>query len=188
MGKVKIAYKKQIYRVEIDDLSPEDLEECFDLSNPPTFLLDDKANEIIHAKYWRKELKAGRLYRIEEQCNTFGKRNINEEEAFKKYGIDASFRNVVEHSLIAITAGYNMEHNKGDEKSIKKYLYEENENHPFEYIIPSKHGENFYLIAKENKVNRIYIAFRGDKDLLDLKHNLQVTLCYFFIFICLFLL
>ena len=183
MSKVTIVYKKQCDSVEIDDISPEDLQECFNLSKPPKFLLDEKGQEFIHSKYWKEELKAGCTYRVKEDGNPLGKRNINEEESAKKNEINGSVRDVLSHSLIASRAVYNMEHDEDDEKSIRKYLYEEYENHSFEYIIPSKHGKNFYLIAKEKKINRIYIAFRGNKDLLDCKYNLQVTLCYLFTFI-----
>lgn len=171
MSEVKIVYKGESYEADIEDISPEDLQECFDLPKPPKFLLDETANKMISYRHWISKLKVGRIYRIKEQGN-------NEEEVAKKAtGIDDSFRDIVLHSLIASTAVYKMEHKDGDEKLLKHYMYEQMNNHFFDYIIPSKHGENFYLIAKETNVKRIYVAFRGSKDLLDWKYNLQVMLC-----------
>ena len=186
MSKVKIAYNRQFYSAEIEHIYPEVLQECFSLQMKPKFLFDEKAHEIIDSKYWKDELKPGYKYHIKEQGNNFGRLNTNEEEAAKKNESVEDFRKIVLHSLIASSAVYKMEHKKDDEKLVKEYLYEQIENHFFEYIIPSKHGENFYMIAKENEKNRIYIAFRGSKDLIDWKHNLKVTLRYFFILIYVF--
>ena len=187
MSKIKILYKKESYQVEIGNISPENLQECFDLQKPPTILLDENKNKMINYKHWRSKLNVGSIYRIKEQGNTSVnpvKDNVDEEKKAKKTTeMDESFRGIVLHSLIASTAVYKMEHKNGDEKLIKQYMYEQMNNHFFDYIIPSKHGENFYLISKEANVNRIYVAFRGTSDLLDLKYKLQVTLCNFFSFI-----
>ena len=186
MSKVKIVYNRQSYSAKIDDISPDVLQECFSLQMKPKFLFDEKAHEIIDSKYWKDELKPGHIYRIKEQGNNFDTRNTNEEEAAKKNETVEDFDNIVLHSLIASSAVYKMEHKKDDETLVKEYLHEQIENHFFEYIIPSKHGENFYMIAKENEKKRIYIAFRGTKNLMDWKHNLKVTLRYFFILIYVF--
>ena len=187
MSEVKIVYKGESYEVDIEDISPEDLQECFGLPKVPKFLLDENANKMINCKYWRSKLKVGCIYRIKEQginSDTSGKNEVDEEEVAKTTtGIDDSFRDIVLHSLIASTAVYKMEHKEDDEKFLKQYMYDQMENHYFEYIIPSKHGENFYLIAKEVDANRIYVAFRGSKDLLDWKYNLQVMLSFLFSFI-----
>ena len=187
MSEVKIVYKGESYEVDIEDISPEDLQECFDLPKPPKFLLDENANKMINYKHWRSKLKVGCRYRIKEKgiiSGTSGNDKVDGEEVAKKTtGIDDSFWGIVLHSLIASTAVYKMEHKEDDEKFLKHYLYDQMENHYFEYIIPSKHGENFYLIAKEIDANRIYVAFRGSKDLLDWKYNLQVTIRFLFSFI-----
>ena len=188
MSEIKIVYKGESYEVDIEDISPEDLQECFDLPKPPKFLLDENANTMISYKHWRSKLKVGSIYRIKEPGNnavTSVKDGVDEEEEAKNAtGMDESFRDIVLHSLIASTAVYKMEHKDSDEKFLKHYMYEQMNNHFFDYIIPSKHGENFYLIAKETKVNRIYVAFRGSKDLLDWKYNLQVMFRCFIIIFC----
>lgn len=186
MSEIKIVYKGESYEVDIEDISPEDLQECFTLPKPPKFLLDEDASKMISHKHWRSKLKVGSIYRIKEQgvtTVTSDKDSVDEEEMAKKAtGMDESFRDIVLHSLIASTAVYKMEHKDSDEKALKHYMYEQMNNHFFDYIIPSKHGENFYLIAKETNVNRIYVAFRGSKDLLDWKYNLQVMLCFIYLF------
>ena len=176
MGEVKIVYKEESCTVDIEDISQEGLQECFSLPKPPTILVDEMANQIFDYKYWRSKLQVGSSYRIKEQ----GK--IDKVEVVKKNtGMDDTLRSIVLNSLIASTAVYKMEHEEEDEKLLKDYLYDQKRNHYFDYIISSKHGENFYLIAKEIDANRIYVAFRGTKDLLDWKYNLQVTLLYFLI-------
>ena len=47
MSEIKIVYKGESYEVDIEDISPEDLEECFTLPKPPKFLLDENANKMI---------------------------------------------------------------------------------------------------------------------------------------------
>ena len=182
MSEVKIVYKGESYEVDSEDISPEHLQECFELSKASKFLLDKNANKMINGKYWRSKLKVGCIYRIKEQginSDISGKNEVDEEEVAKTTTrIDDSFRDIVLHSLIASTAVYKMEHKEDDEKFLKQYLYDQMENHYFEYIIPSKHGENFYLIAKEIDANRIYVAFRESKDLLDWKFNLQMMLSF----------
>ena len=158
---VKILYKTQFYLVEIDNISPEDLREYFNLSKLPKFLLDEETNKIIDSRYWKEELEAGSEYRIREQF------------------LDDSYRGIVINSLIASAAVYKMEHTVLDEELVKQYLYAQIENHFFEYIIPSKHGENIYLIAKEKEANRIYVAFQGSKDLLEWKYKLQVRFAFY---------
>lgn len=168
MSKIKIVYKQVTYPVKIDDVSPTDLQECFSLKIAPKFLYDEKADENIYFKYWKEELKTGSRYHLKG-------RGIDEEES-QKVSINDSF---VLHSLIASSAVYMMEHKDVDEMLVRQYLYDQIENHCFEYIIQSKNGENVYLIAKEKEANRIYVAFRGTKDLLDWKYNLQVHFVLF---------
>lgn len=187
MSKIKIVYKKESYQVDIGNISPENLQECFDLQKPPKILLDENTNKMINYKHWRSKLKVGSTYRIKEQGNISvnpDKDHADEEKKAKKTtGMDENFRGIVLHSLIASTAVYKMEHKNGDEILIKQYMYEQINNHFFDYLIPSKHGKNFYLIAKETNVNRIYVAFRGSSDLLDWKYNLQVIHCFIYFFI-----
>ena len=183
MNKVKIVYKGLTYPVEIEDISARRMQERFNLSNPPEYLTEERAGVIIDSKYWKSELKAGSTYLIREQCDTLGNRNSDHEEIARRIGVNDSFRGIVLHSLIASTAVYHMKYNESDNTLVKKYLDEQIENHFFEYIIPSKYGENFYFIAKEKEANRIYIAFRGTKDLLDWNYNLQVIYrCYAYFF------
>ena len=148
-------------------------------------MLDENANKMISYKHWRSTLKVGPIYRINEQSNTAVtsvKDDVDEKEvAENATKMDKSLRDIVLHSLIASTAVYKMEHKDSDEKSLKHYMVEQMNNHFFDYIIPSKHGKNFYLIAKGTNVDRIYVAFRGSKDLLDWKYNLQVMLRSFII-------
>ena len=190
MSEIKILYKGKWYETEIEDISPEELQECFDLPKPPKFLLVESENKLVNSRHWRSKLKEGSICRIKEGTNNVdssGEVNIDTNESSKKAtGFDNNFRKIVLHSLIASTAVYKMEHSEDDEKLLQQYLYEQIENHYFEYIIPSKHGVNFFLIAKEIDANRIYIAFRGSQDLVDWEHNLQVRLCYSFMFLCLF--
>lgn len=178
-NRVKIVYSGESYPVKINNISSEDLQECFDLPKPPKFLLNEETNEIIHSRDWEDMLKEGHTYHIKERGTNCGIDNVDEKKSVPKNGISNNFRVIVLHSLIASTAVYKIEHEEHDENSVKQYLYEQTENHFFEYIITSKHGENVYLIAKEKEANRIYIAFRGTKDLLDWKCNLQVMVCYF---------
>ena len=127
MSEIKIVYKGESYEVDIEDISPEDLEECFTLPKPPKFLLDENANKMISQKHWRSKLKVGSIYRIKEQGNTAvtsDKDSVDEEEMAKKAtGMDESFRDIVLHSLIASTAVYKMEHKDSDEKVLKHYMY-----------------------------------------------------------------
>ena len=183
MINVKIVYRKQSCQVEVDDISPESLQEYFDLPNPPTFLVDEKESEIIDSKYWKSELKPGSTYRIKEHRNTSDKDKLGEKETAKKTGISDTLSVIVSHAVAATTAAYKMKHNEGDDTLIKQYMQEDNENRFFEYIILSKNGKNVYLIAKEKGEKRIYIAIQATDTgvLLDLKCNLQVTLHYFFI-------
>ena len=182
MARVTIFCNEFSSSVIIGDISPERLQECFELSKPPEFLLDKEANEIIDSKYWKELLKAGHTYHIKHQGNILHKLNTDEEDAAKTIGIDDSFGGIVLRSLIASIAVYKMEHIESDKESIEDYLTTQTRNHSFDYITPSKHGKNFYLIAKEKGFNRIYVAFRGAADLLDWKSNLQVALCNFFHF------
>ena len=108
---VKILYKTQFYLVEIDNISPEDLREYFNLSKLPKFLLDEETNKIIDSRYWKEELEAGSEYRIREQF------------------LDDSYRGIVINSLIASAAVYKMEHTVLDEELVKQYLYAQIENH-----------------------------------------------------------
>ena len=174
MSKVKIFYEKQEYAAELDEISPELLQEHFDLAGPPKYLLDEKKNEIINSKYWEDELKSGSIYRILKRGINLRGRDIDEKKAANKSGINETFRGAVLHSLIASTAVYKMNHEESDEALVKEYLFEQIGDHLFKDIILSKHGENFYLLAREEEANRIYIAFRGRKGLLDRKFNLQV--------------
>ena len=171
MGEVRIVYKEESCTVDIEDISQEGLQECFNLPKPPIILVDEMTDKIFDFKYWRSKLKVGSTYRIKE------KSKIDKEEVVKEdTGMDDTFRGIVLNSLIASKAVYKMAHEGNDEKLLKDYLYEQKENHYFDYIISSKHGENFYLIAKEIDEKRIYVAFRGSKDLLDWKYKLQVKL------------
>lgn len=162
-NRVKIVYSGETYPVKINNISSEDLQECFDLPKPPKFLLNEETNEIIHSRDWEDMLKEGHTYHIKERGTNFGIDNVDEKKSVPKNGISNNFRVIVLHSLIASTAVYKIEHEEHDENSVKQYLYEQTENHFFEYIITSKHGENFYLIAKEKEANRIYIAFEEPK-------------------------
>ena len=183
MNKVNIVYKGLTYPVEIEDISATEMQERFNLPNPPAYLLDETASVIIDCKYWKSELTAGSTYLINEQCGTLVNGNIDQEEVARRIGMNDSFRNIVLHSSIASTAVYKMEHNESGNIVLKEYLDKRIENHFFEYIIPSKHGENFYFISKEKEANRIYTAFQGTKDLLDCNYNLKVIYrCYFFFF------
>ena len=157
MDKVTILYNDFSYSVKICDISPKRFQESFELQKPPEFLLDKEINGIIDCIYWEQSLIGGYTYHI--MHNTLCKRNADEEEPDKTIGIDDSFMNIVLHSLIASTAVYKMEHLEGDKESIAYYFRTQIRSHSFEYIIPSKHGENFYLIVTEKGFNRIYIAF-----------------------------
>ena len=175
MGEVKIVYKGESCTVDIEDISQEGLQECFSLLKPPIILVDE-TDKIFDFKHWRSKLKVGSIYRIKEQSKT------DKEEVVKEdIGMDDTLRGIVLNSLIASKAVYKMTHEEDDGKLLKDYLYEQKKNHYFDYIISSKHGKNFYLIAKEIDENRIYVAFRGSKDLLDWKCKLQVKLPYFLI-------
>ena len=187
-NRVTITCSGESYPVKINNISSEDLQECFHLPKPPKFLLNEETNEIIHSRDWEEMLIEGRTYHIKEQGTNFGKDNVGEKKSVQKNGTSNNFRVTVLHSLIASTAVYKVEHEEHDEESVKQYLYEQAENHFFEYIIPSKHGKNIYLIAKEKEANRIYVAFRGTKGLLDWECNLQVILCYFCFFVFVFFL
>ena len=183
--KVKIVHRGLFYQVEVKDISPEILQECFDLSELPRYLLDGQTNEIIHSKNWNSKLRANHVYHIKEDSYNHGAfKKINQQHARKKIYFE-DIHSIVLHSLIASTAVYKLEHKENDKKLVRTYLYQQFENHDFEYIIPSKHGENFFLIAKEKEQSRLYVAFRGTKDLLHLNYNLQVR---FFLFIFFYLL
>ena len=188
MSEIKIVYKGESYETEIEDISPEDLQECFDLPKPPKFLLVENENKVVSSKHWKTKLRKGSICRIKEDTNTLytsAQCNMDIKETATKFTeYDNSFRKVVLHSLIASNALIKLKHDENDEKSLKQYLHKQIENHNFEYIIRSKHGETFYLIAKELNVNRIYVAFRGREDLLDWKNSLQVR--FFYIFFCFF--
>ena len=177
MGEVKIAYDGYSYEVNIEDISPENLQESFNLASQPEYLIDNVAKKIISSKNWKSKLNVGSTYHIKGDTSvTSGNGNVDEEDRKKSTsGIDDEFRGIVLHSLIASTAVYNIHHNDDDKKLIEQYLNEQMNNHFFDYVIPSKNGDNFFLIAKETNVNRIYVAFRGNKDLMDWKYNLQVT-------------
>ena len=178
MSEVTIVYEGDSYEVNIEDISPEDLQDCFDLPSPPRYLIDDIAKKRISSKNWKSKLKVGSIYRIKGNTSvTSGNGNVEKEDRKKNTtGIDDRFRGIVLHALIASTAVYKMEHKEDDKILIEQYLNEQMDNHFFDYVIPSKNGDNFCLIAKETAVNRIYVAFRGSKDLMDWKYNLQVTL------------
>lgn len=181
MINVKTVYRRLSNQVEIDYILPESLQEYFDLPNPSTFLVDEKASEIIDSKYWRSELKPGSTYRIREHGNTSDKDKLGEKETAKKTGTNDTLSVIVSHAMTATTAVYKMKQNEGDETLVKQCMQEEDENRFFEYIILSKNGENVYLIANEKGENRIYIAIQAThtRYLLDLKCNLQVMLHYF---------
>lgn len=178
-SKVKIVHRGLFHQAEIKDISPESLQECFDLSELPRYLLDAQTNEIIHSKNWNSKLKASHMYRIKEDGYITGAfKKINQQQVRKNITVE-DLHSIVLQSLIASTAVYKLEHKEKDNKLLRTYLYEQFENHHFEYIIPSKHGEDFYLIAKEKGQSRLYVAFRGTKNLLELKYNFQVRFLFF---------
>lgn len=87
MARVTIFCNEFSSSVIIGDISPERLQECFELSKPPEFLLDKEANEIIDSKYWKELLKAGHTYHSKHQGNILHKLNTDEEDAPKQLGL-----------------------------------------------------------------------------------------------------
>ena len=71
-------------------------------------------------------------------------------------------------------ADYKVSHKNDSEELLMGHLYEPMINHYFEYVIPTRHGNNFCLIAKDRIVDRFYVAFLGGKDLLNYQYNLKV--------------
>ena len=51
MCEVKIVYKGESYEADVEDISPEDLQECLDLPKLRKFLLDKNANKMISYRH-----------------------------------------------------------------------------------------------------------------------------------------
>ena len=171
MGEVTIAYKDKPVTLDIEDISPDTLQEVFELPDPPKFLRDVNSNKIILSKNWGTQLKKGSLYRIKEQATS----TDIVKEYLTDYLTDDNFKEIVLHALIASTAAYKIKHSDNDINDLKTYLYQQMNNHYFDEVILSKHGENFFFIAKQYDANRIYVAFRNSTGLLDVSHTLQVN-------------
>ena len=167
---VTIIYKEEILNLEIEDVTPENLQEFFALPILPEILFDKDSGKKIESMQWQSHLERDGLYYIYER------NNFEEEDSVRKSypETDEQFNEIVLNSLIASMAVYKVSHENDSEEVLMGYLYEQMTNHYFEYVIPTRHGNNFYLIAKERIVNRFYVAFRGGKDLLNYQYNLKV--------------
>ena len=97
-SKVKIVHRGLFYQAEIKDISPESLQECFDLSELPRYLLDAQTNEIIHSKYWNSKLKASHMYHIKDDGYITG--------AFKKINQQQVRKNITVEDLHSIVLLY----------------------------------------------------------------------------------
>ena len=167
---VTVICKEEILNLEIEDVTPENLQEFFALHIFPKVLYDGYSGRKIESGHWQSHLERGSLYYVYEE------KNLKEEDGVKKSypETDERFNEIVLNSLIASIAVYKLSHEINSEEDLMEYLYEQMTNHYFEYVIPTRHGDNFYLIAKEHRINRIYVAFRGGKDLLNCQYNLKV--------------
>ena len=167
---VTIICKEEILNLEIEDVTPENLQEFFALPILPQILFDEDSGEKIESMQWQSHLERDGLYYIYE------KKNFEERDAVRKSypETDERFNEIVLNSLIASMAVYKVSHENGSNEDLMGYLCEQMTNHYFEYVIPTRHGDNFCLIAKEHRINRIYLAFRGGKDLLSYQYNLKV--------------
>lgn len=158
---VTISCNNTKYQFEIEDVLPNLLKESFDLCDKPTTLFSTNNNQVVPSTKWQTKLIAGASYYI---------KNPKAEEKEEKEGLGE----IILNSLVASTAVYHMSHTEDDVEKCRQYLIEQLDNHYFESVIQSKYGENVYLIAKEIDAERIYIAFRGTKELADWKKNIQV--------------
>ena len=70
--------------MNIDDIVLQDLQECFHLAKPATFLLEEKANKFIDSKELKSEVKGGFMFHIREAIILFCfKSNV----LFKKHNL-----------------------------------------------------------------------------------------------------
>ena len=165
MDEVAIICNEVEHRFYIEDVTPEILKDSFGLNEEPITLLPESNGPVIHFKKWQSKLIRGFTYYII-------RKDDGQSSSEKKQ--DDSMGELVLNALIASTAVEYISHEPDDEEKCKKYLMEQLTNHNFKDIILSQNGESYYLIAKEADKNRIYIAFRGSKELSDWKYNFQV--------------
>ena len=162
---VAITYDGQELRYCIEDVLPSSLKDDFDLRDEPKSLFQCDTNLVVPSRKWQSHLKPGQTYYIKVKS---GESSSREEKR------DTSLGDVVLNSLIASTAVYHITHDSDSNEKLQSYLMEQLENHELDVVIQSRHGKNHYLIAKDMNSKRIYIAFRGTKELSDWKFNLQV--------------
>ena len=165
MDEVVIICNEVEHRFDKEDVTPEILKECFGLNEEPKILLQESNSSVIYFKKWQSKLTPGFTYHIKSK---------DDGQSSSEHKQDDTIGELVLNALIASTAVYYISHELDDEEKCKKYLMEQLTNHNFEDVILSQNGESYYLIAKEADTNRIYIAFRGSKELSDWKYNLQV--------------
>lgn len=173
-----VTYKGDNHQFFIEDIEPDFLQETFDLDEKPTSIFAVNSNLVIPLSKKHERLKPGESYYI-KQKNKSARLENEDRNTNTRYGevIRGQDENEVIglNALIASTAIYYPvnESNLPTGGNCSQYLHEQLTNHNFEYIVPNRFGENHFLIAKEIGIDRIYIAFRGTKDLNDWKFNLQ---------------
>ena len=153
------------HRFDIEDVTPDILKDSFGLNEEPKTLLQKSNSSVIHFKKWQSKLIPGFTYHIIRKDDGQSRSEQEQDDCMGELFLNA---------LIASTAVNYISHEPDDEEKCQKYLMEQLTNHNFKDIILSQNGKSYYLIVKEAGKNRIYIAFRGSKELSDWKYNLQV--------------